>query len=253
MYQGVKGIDPGFEYNPAKGDTRLDSLKGSYMQKSSALSKAVSEGESEPAEDSLTIPVSKGLDPSAGIKNVITHAAKAIDSVHGDGKLPGCKAVKNNRMNAFGSYYSGMRKIEIRTTEGSTHQELTAVHEIGHYLDYEGLKKGEGALRATDCTDDPKIKKVLDAIANSDAIKEGDKYYTGSFREYFMRPREQFARAYAQYIATKSEDSVLMEQLKNMQADEYNPYYQWSDSDFRTIMKAIDELLEDNGWLEKKK
>ena len=255
-YVGVRGIDPGFEYNPADSGHTMDaakSLSNSYQQKSNAINNAVS-GNTQPTSSSLKTPVSAGITPSRGIKNVITYVTKLIDSVHGDGKLPGCPATLNNTMNPLGSFTYGFAiKIEIKV-KNNNHPELTAVHEIGHYLDYFGLNKEPGEIRMTDSFNLPKVKALLDAMKNTMTIVEGAKYYSynPSYQSYYLRDREIFARAYAQYIATKSGDALLIKQLKESQNATSAKYLQWPDSEFRDILKAMDDLMEDNGWLKKK-
>lgn len=66
------------------------------------------------------------------------------------------------------------------------------------------------------------------------------------------RPREAFARAYAQYIALRSGDEVLTRQI-----DESNKFknqaegapVQWDWQEFEPIARSFDRLFEKKGWL----
>lgn len=62
---------------------------------------------------------------------------------------------------------------------------------------------------------------------------------------YYLRREEQWARAYAQYIATRSADPLLLEQLDAIRTSAHAVYRasQWSDDDFSAIGAAIDDLL----------
>lgn len=255
VYSGVKGIDPGFEYNPGsvKGtQTTSNESKKIFIEKSNALNNAIS-GNTQPTSQSLKTPVSAGITPSRSIKNVISYVTSIIDKIHGDGNLPGCSASLNNTMSARGKFSSYYRTIDINVNNNN-HPELTAIHEIGHYLDYHGLTKEPGEIRMTDSLNLPKAKALLDAMKNTTTIKEGAKFYSydNDYQSYYLRDREIFARAYAQYIATKSGDALLMKQLKESQNDKISKYMQWPDSEFRDILKAMDDLLEGNGWLKRR-
>lgn len=65
-------------------------------------------------------------------------------------------------------------------------------------------------------------------------------------REYYLRPREMFARAYAQYIALRSGDEVMLDQILRRKAD--FPGTQWDDADFGPVAKAFDELFTARRW-----
>lgn len=254
VYNGILGIDPGFEYNPANvtGANRSSELALAYQEKSSAMNNLLS-GETAPTTESLKTPVSAGITPSRSIKKVLDYATKVIDGIHGDGKLPGCSANMNNKMSALGSFDYYCRILNVRMNNNA-HPELTAIHEIGHYIDYHGLSKEPGKLRMTDSVDNPKVRSLIDTLRNSKTIDNGIEYYSDSpaFQSYYLRDREIFARAYAQYIATKSGDAVLLKQLKESQENSYSKYMQWPDEEFRDILKAMDDLMEENGWLKRK-
>ncbi len=261
-YLGVKGITPGFEYNPgqaAMANSNKEQVPSSnnmanlVANKTKAFSKSVI-GETEPTPESLKTPVSAGITSSRNIKKVIEYSTRIIDSVHGDGQLPGCDANLDNNMNPFGSFNYLTKKLLVKV-KTNNHPELTAVHEIGHYIDYFGLYKEPYKIRMTDSIGLPKVKKLIDAIKNSTTIKYGAAFYSfdPGYQDYYLREREMFARAYAQYIAIKSGDAILLSQLRDSQSNLKTNFLQWSDSDFMPIMKAMDNLLEENGWLKKKK
>jgi hypothetical protein len=69
---------------------------------------------------------------------------------------------------------------------------------------------------------------------------------------YMLKPQEEWARSYAQYVATKTKDPAMRAELAYMRDPAKNPYLieQWSDDEFEPIAKAIDDLLEMVGALE---
>ncbi len=70
-----------------------------------------------------------------------------------------------------------------------------------------------------------------------------------AFVEYLLRPRELFARSYAQYIAKVSRDSKLGRELDSVRRNS-PPWYpeQWDDSDFEEVGREFDSLMETLGW-----
>ena len=69
--------------------------------------------------------------------------------------------------------------------------------------------------------------------------------------DYLLRPREQFARTYAQWVATRTGDRTLLDQLAVFQgAENYTlRAYQWPDDDFTPIGAALDDIFRERGLL----
>ena len=64
-----------------------------------------------------------------------------------------------------------------------------------------------------------------------------------------MKPHELWARAYSQYIATRSGDKYMKMELDRLREDKLYNGGQWSDKDFEPIAKAIDDMFTDLGWI----
>jgi hypothetical protein len=63
---------------------------------------------------------------------------------------------------------------------------------------------------------------------------------------------EQWARSYAQWIATRSKNSELLDQVKKITQKTDAPAYnasQWVEADFEPIAEAIDIIFKTLGWL----
>ena len=138
--------------------------------------------------------------------------------------------------------------VSIKISSQSRNPALTALHEIGHFIDHQSLngQKGYASLF------DPLLEKWRLAVDGSAATAEisGELVKTNiqSVRKtcgYYLSRQEQWARAYAQYIATRSGDPVLLAQLDAIRTSAHAVYRasQWSDEDFAPIGAAIDELL----------
>lgn len=100
-------------------------------------------------------------------------------------------------------------------------------------------------------------RKAVNASAAIAKIKEfkapGQPYGIKKHAKYLLEGKEMFARSYAQWIATRSNDPVGMAELRKYQAPDPGQHEigrsrQWSDEDFKPIGEALDRLFEKQGW-----
>ena len=173
---------------------------------------------------------------------------KAIDRVHDDGALPEMKLISRPVPGANGHFDPSNREIAVRPN--GPWPQMTASHEAGHMLDFFALgTAGQFASQSH-----PDLTAWRTAVAGSKAIQQ---IATGTVggkpirsQEYFLRGREIWARAYAQYIATKSGDPELLRQLDIIrQAPDIGTLIQWTDEDFAPIATAMDEVFRKKGWI----
>lgn len=160
-----------------------------------------------------------------------------------------------------------LRRIEI--AEDAEYPELTAIHEVAHSLDDGGLSETEGWASETDS----RLEPLRQAWENTGAVRalraglETDKMMAtlpngGTFafpllpeeREncrYYLQGRELFARSYAQYIAVKSQNRVLLGQVRRRRESVEGRFYhvQWTASDFQAVSEAFDTLWKELRWL----
>ena len=147
---------------------------------------------------------------------------------------------------------SSQAKITLSTSSEGAHPELTLAHEIGHFLDNDAFPKDAGNRYASDGSANQKVRNLMDALNASEAVKWFKDNGDFDDRKYYLKPTEMIARSYAQYIAKKSGNQKMLEQLDAILVQETKyKYTQWTEADFRNIMKAYDELFEEIGWLEK--
>lgn len=147
-----------------------------------------------------------------------------------------------------GFYSPGVNIITIgkTTTIGSS----TLIHELGHYLDQYMVGTNGKKLSEDD--------NILSALKNSSEYKTIEKVKADStdkeqqgFCAYLMQPNEMFARAFAQWISTKSTNKTLKSEITGV-IDKYGPL-QWSDDSFKPISAAFDNMFKSKGLLRKKK
>ncbi|RYZ81715.1 MAG: hypothetical protein EOP06_23005 [Proteobacteria bacterium] len=158
---------------------------------------------------------------------------------------------------------AGLLPQKIVIDRSCPHIELTVAHEIGHLIDLMGI--GQANKFASDR--DPIMLEFKSVIADSNAIKTLKLYHQQGYGpspsdasrnvrvekdliEYWLQDKELWARAYAQYIASKSEHPHFKDQLQKLQSrTDYTMHSQWSDEDFVPIARAINGIFEKKGWL----
>ena len=123
--------------------------------------------------------------------------------------------------------------------------DYTVFHELGHVMDHLALQ-GLGERRfASEGQPNPKVQRVMNAIAHSTAYH---RLRNDSPQDYWLEPAELFARAYAQYIAGKTQNANALEFIRQVKKGElvnknWPQHAQWSGADFRLIAEAFNELL----------
>ena len=177
------------------------------------------------------IPVSRQLriTERGRIGEALDRGLVAIDRVHGARNLPELP-IAAGRLPDFvdGRYRSaGSRGVGIVISEeASTRNGMYAlVHEVGHYLDHAGLpgsgfssESGELAVWRAAAERSKAVNLLRDMRLNP-------KDYPGDFPQlsiypdvghldYLLDARELWSRSYAQYIALRSGDELLIESIQ---------------------------------------
>lgn len=137
---------------------------------------------------------------------------------------------------------------------------LSMLHESGHWLDLAHL---DTPLEVAGNFRGPDLGPVFDAITKTDRWRGYQRfcsdYLAGDDRissteyekvaDYLMMPYETWARAFAQYAATKSGNKLLLDEVYLYAKGEDAEH--WSAQDFRPVTAAIDQLFSSKGWLPK--
>jgi hypothetical protein len=181
--------------------------------------------------------------------------AETIDSIHGDGPLPPAPVIhQESRGSVNGQYRRFDNEITTFKEEAIP---MTLTHEIGHWIDYRGFRNIPGAEPPMKgdkvfASYSPLFKNFIKIAKNSSKIKEiKTDYLTAKSKRYLTSNHEIFARAYAQYIATKSKNPEMLENLKNRQTGAKGNIYpdQWDDDDFVPLYNEIETIFKQIGWL----
>lgn len=213
-----------------------------------------------PVSEALQLPVRGKL------REPIADTIAMIDSVHGDGTLPDLPILQGSKNMPQQGYYKFLtgsgQPIEIKISLAAENIMNTAAHEIGHFLEAQGVLPGVQNNPAAQA----QLNAVYTAFNNSQAVQRlnallnrtellqtqvggvtisavSDLKYTA----YLLENREIWARAYAQYIAVKSQNPAMLEELKREQAYYYPAA--WADDDFAPVVSAIDQLFTTLGWI----
>lgn len=143
--------------------------------------------------------------------------------------------------NTDGLYDSATDTIRLNE-DNITGIDITFVHEFGHHVSL-GEEGNFSLNQFQDKIDrSTSLSKWRETVQASDTIKglteRQDKTKNG-YDEYLLDDREIFARSYAQWIAVRSGDATLTDQLERNRSN--NPNFQWQDDEFEPIAQALDE------------
>lgn len=209
--------------------------------------------------------VVEGQMPRKEVGVAVRRTFALIDQVHnvpdGLAKLP-IRTNRSLKSQAVYEYYDapdGEKPKQISVNpDRSQHLELSFTHEFGHYLDSQVFDRRSGAtkemLALRDAIYDTEAMKTLQVIAESSV---NSKAVTRRASYYFSKT-EAFARAYAQYIAMKTQDPELVSQVNGILTydrtlNNVYPYSQWGVKDFEPVYHAFDKLFASKKLLKSKK
>ena len=193
--------------------------------------------------------------------------------MHGDGALPVIPLDERRSGDALGQYRRSAlgKAFDITINPEGDHIRMTTAHEIGHFIDFEGIP-GRPWLSLMDRNyrSDPKFAAWVKAVDESEAVKalrdrQNQKTAAVAFPsgksydypidqkhvKYLLTDVELWARSYAQYIATKSKNPAMLKELVDDMKGDYAAVYhhQWEHNDFAPIESAIDDLFKGLGWI----
>lgn len=193
---------------------------------------------------------------------------RAIDRVHGDGVLPPIPLTQVASLAGEGFYqFDGEtgEPVRILIHALGKHRRLAAVHAIGHFLDHHGigptkimvsnwslvLLPWREAIRATRSFQ--RLTALKAARVELARSRSADPLITAelAYLHYLLRYTELWARSYAQFIAVRSGEPMLVADLDARRASESGiaDHLQWDDDDFVPVAAEFETVFRGLGWL----
>lgn len=234
------------------GDIEGGAAKAS-VQRASIADPVLAQGLAERAAQQRDAPVAQGRAVSKALGMPARHgeevsaAMSVIDRLHGDGELPSIPVQITTHTRAYGFFQrdSALNPKRIGVSGNGDHQRLTFAHEVGHFLD--GYGWGEAGSWSS--TKESAAAAWRDAVRSSPSIEALRLLPKKKYVRYLLTTHETWARAYAQWVATRSGDQVMRQELAALRAKAgAQGLSQWGDAEFEPIGKAIDNLFELLGW-----
>jgi hypothetical protein len=203
-------------------------------------------------------------------------AVKILNGVHGDGALERLKVIKDVTLEshsdgpglaAYDRYIDTDEPLGWAVNPKRKWKGIHLFHEVGHALDHQML--GTPLVYASDAKH-PELKSWRSAVEQSRlyqglvALRDLEfatirrqgrtviEPITPATVEYYLRPKELFARSYAHYVASTSGDNVTLRQLAALRGTPDNQLVYndaWDDDDFESIAQAFEALFFSKGWL----
>lgn len=180
------------------------------------------------------------------LRQAARQAFAAVSSVHGIGEVE-MPIIPVGQIPGIRGRFVHTGGIDLGVD--SRRPEMMTAHEIGHFIDWSALPgDGHASQRITT----PSMRALIRRIQASETWavlqelpEEG--------RRRLSAPQELFARAYAQWIAMRSGNRRMREQIDRGLASLIvtRRLLQWDYEDFLPIAVALDMLFEERGWLVK--
>lgn len=185
----------------------------------------------------------------------IARAMEAVDRVHNDGILPSIsiQLITPSRFGLQGGFDPNSNCISVASS--ALDLRSTCWHELGHAIDEYGIARGTASASSFD----PALDSWRRAVAQSQRYSEWTAIRRVATNPQFQQhmlyatsASELWARSYAQYIATRANDHVVLAHFAQLEVDIGLPlalHYQWEMGDFVQIANEIDSLFHYLGWL----
>jgi hypothetical protein len=192
------------------------------------------------------------------LNSVVEETLAWIDSVHRSPDFPQTPLLFTSALHSYARYIpadGSPHHIELSRLSPYPHLSLT--HEIGHLLDHAlgnfdvyCSKEEHGPLASViqAMERSAAIQSLHNLIAKPRMVEQDVNLHQ---LRYWLEPEEQWARAYAQYIALRSNSALMQAELRSLRESEIVAAYknkQWATYDFEPIAAAVDRTFARLGW-----
>lgn len=248
-------LDDGAAEAGGAGEPYAFHLPGQHSQKSHGG------GGTAVADPSTGAPVTAHLTNTLDrSKNAVFHGEvnrglAAIAAVHrveaSVGQIP---IGVDNTMSALGQYIPGPNNApgQITMNVKGPHRAMTVIHEVGHALDSTmfGWSEPSGKRKWGSHRPDGTLGEIMATLRTTATMNNLYDSPPTPYLKYLGGRVEIFARAYAQYIATKRNDPNLLSAITAAR-NSTGPtrYSQWSGQEFAPVVKLFDRLFAERGLL----
>ncbi|MBK8188950.1 MAG: hypothetical protein IPK79_00685 [Vampirovibrionales bacterium] len=215
----------------------------------------------KPRPQGTPVSAAANVTATGAVGKAIREALGAVDEVHGATDLKQLPLEESQDTHSHGSLEKTAegKPIRLVVSDKAETPAFTALHEIGHWLDFAALnvpfEHNVGEIRDKSLRD--AYKEFWSALEGTKSYQSliqtlrslADTPHEAGYVRYLLRREEKWARAYSQYVATRSSSTVLKAELAREQGLNGYPQ-QWSDEDFAPVAAAIDKIFKVMGWME---
>lgn len=200
--------------------------------------------------------------PNAPRIGAVRDGLAAIDELHSVEYMPTIPIEVRgaNHDGTDGEYwYRGAKAEHIALRLTGQNVRLNALHELGHFMDHQGLgRKGSFAsFRSNAKSNTPAWNRFFDQVHQTEHYRRWQKVATSSsvskrkknYAEYMMQPDELFARAYSQWVLSKTSQPKVRDEYQKKSGQKAWTEKQWSPEDFAGVSEAVEGIFEEAGWL----
>lgn len=198
--------------------------------------------------------------PPGDMEPLVRRVLDRIDAIHDVSGLPQMPIVYTNDPLRFGGYMPERAEYQrqFALSRSGPYPELTLTHEIGHLLDH-ALGDFLVYLSSEPASMFSEVRQAMENSRAISSLRASIQFSPGLLQThrfqilYWLAPQEQWARAYAQFIAVRSQDSVLLQNIEKarlLDGPDVFHNVQWDEDDFAPIALAIEAMFRKSGWIE---
>lgn len=177
----------------------------------------------------------------------LDHARTLMDMAHDEGGLAPIAIVRDDDPHREASYDAGRNRIGIRID--TQFPISAAIHEVGHWIDHQGTGiERNGYRMAGSLRRDSWSQKLVNQLREMPTMRTLAKETSidDVNKGYLLDQKEILARAYVQFVAARTGDKSLRDELANWR--DSIPYMVFTKEEEKHILKAMSKGLKQLGW-----